>query len=201
MGWLNDWRKRRVRRRFKALGADCVFSGVNYDLKGRVEAGVGCKFGGNLVLRTHKGGRIAFGNNVEVADYVLVQVNAGLTVGDDTYIGPYTVLRDTNHHFQGADIHWRLMPHITEPIVVGKGCYIGPGCYIMPGVTIGDGAVIAPMSVVHKNVPPLEVWSGAPASRIAHRTDATKLSSQRKAQEIAALFGFEPNTTAATASE
>ena len=149
MGWLNDFRKRRIRRRFKQLGDACVFSGVNYDLKGRVEAGAGCLFGGNLVLRTHKGGHIRFGNNVEVSDYVLVQVNAGLDVGNDTYIGPYTVLRDTNHFFQGSDMHWRLMPHITEPIVVGKGCYIGPGCYIMPGVNIGDGAVIAPMSVVH----------------------------------------------------
>lgn len=190
MGWFQDWRKRRVRRRFKALGENCTFSGINYDLKGRLEAGGDCLFGGNLVLRTHKGGAIRFGSRVEIGDYVLVQVNKGLTVGDDTYIGPYTVLRDTNHHFQGNDIHWRLMPHITEPIIVGNGCYIGPGCYIMPGVTIGDGAVIAPMSVVHKNVGPLEVWSGAPAARIAHRTNPELLSSQRKAQEIAALYGF-----------
>lgn len=197
MGLLESWRKRRVRKYFRALGPECHFNGTNYDCKGRIQAGAECRFGGNLVLRTHKGGHIIFGDRVEVGDYVLVQVNAGLDVGEGTYIGPYTVIRDTNHFFQGSDMHWRLMPHITEPIRIGKNCYIGAGCYIMPGVTIGDGAVIAPMSVVHKEVAPLEVWAGAPATRIAHRTDASVRSSQRKAAEIAALYGFElPTTTA-----
>lgn len=192
MGWLLRWREGKTRRKFDALGEGCQFTGINYEIKGHVAAGRDCQFAGNLVLRTHKRGHIRLGDGVEISDYVLVQVNAGLDVGDGTYIGPYTVLRDTNHHFQGSDLHWRLMPHITEPIRIGKNCYIGAGSYIMPGVTIGDGAVIAPMSVIHRDVPALEVWSGAPASRIAHRTDPSARSSLRKATEIAALYGFEP---------
>lgn len=191
MGFWQQRAEAKTRRQFDALGADCQFTGINYEVKGHVEAGAGCIFAGNLVLRTHKGGRVRFGNEVELGDYVLVQINSSLEVGGGTFIGPYTVIRDTNHHFQGSDIHWRLMPHITEPITIGKNCYIGAGSYIMPGVAIGDGAVIAPMSVVHKSVPPLEVWSGAPAARIAHRTDPAARSSLRKAVEIAALYGFE----------
>lgn len=198
MNWWQQRREQKIRRAFKALGSGCRFNGEGYELKGHVEAGKDCQFGGNLVLRTHKGGKIVFGDGVEVGDYVLVQVNAGLEVGANTCIGPYTVFRDTNHLFQGTDIHWRLTPHLTEPIRVGKNCFIGAGCYIMPGVHIGDGAVIAPMSVVHKNVPELEVWSGSPASRIAHRTDPSLRSSLKKSAEIAALFGFEAPETATT---
>ena len=197
MGWWQKRREATVRRQFDALGSDCQFTGINYEIKGHIEAGSRCLFAGNLVLRTHKGGKVRLGNEVELGDYVLVQINSALEVGDGTYIGPYTVLRDTNHHFQGADIHWRLMPHITEPIKIGKNCHIGAGTYIMPGVTIGDGAVVAPMSVIHKDVPALEVWAGAPASRIAHRTDPGARSSLKKATEIAALFGFEPPAAAA----
>lgn len=190
MSWWQRWKERAVRKKFRRLGADCTFVGTNYEMKGRVEAGSACRFGGNLVLRTHKGGQILLGNDVEIGDYVIVQANSAVEVGEGAYIGPYAVLRDTNHHFQGSEMHWRLMPHITEPIRIGKGCYIGSGSYVMPGVTIGDGAVIAPMSVVHRDVPALEVWAGAPASKVAHRLQPEQVSAQRKAQEWAQMFGF-----------
>jgi len=202
MGWWQDWKDRAVRKKFKRLGRDCTFVGTNYELKGRVEAGDAVRFGGNLVLRTHKGGHIRLGDAVEIGDYVIIQANAAVEVGEGALIGPYAVLRDTNHLFQGSDAHWRLMPHITEPIHIGKGAYIGAGSYVMPGVTIGDGAVIAPMSVVHRDVPALEVWAGSPASKVAHRMEPDQLSAQRKSQEWARMFGFEVGgATSATEAE
>ena len=66
-----------------------------------------------------------------------------IEVGPRTFIGPHCVLRDTNHSFHGSDLHWRLLPHITEPIVVGERCYLGARSYVMPGVTVGDAAVVA----------------------------------------------------------
>lgn len=190
MGWWQRWKQRAVRRKFRRMGAGCTLVGIHYELKGHVEAGADCRLGGNLVLRTHKGGKILLGDGVELGDYALIQANAGVEIGDGTWVGPYAVLRDTNHLFQGSDAHWRLMPHITEPIRIGKNCYIGAGSYIMPGVTLGDGAVIAPMSVVHRDVPPLEIWAGAPASKVAHRLEPDQVSAQRKVQEWARLFGF-----------
>lgn len=190
MGLLTWWRVRRLKRKFKTIGPDCDVAAHNMDIKGKVYVGARCTLRGNLVLRTHKGGRITLHDDVTIADYCLFQINALAEIGEGSYIGPYTVVRDTNHMFQGTDIHWRLTPHITEPIVVGKNCFIGAGTYLMPGVTIGDGALVAPRSVVTRDVGPLEVWAGSPARMVAHRTDMDKQAKLKRYLDHIAMFGF-----------
>jgi acetyltransferase-like isoleucine patch superfamily enzyme len=184
------WRHWTLGRQFARLGRGCVFLGERVEIKGRVEAGSDCVFGNNLVLRTHKRGRITLGSGVELADYALLQINSELSIGDQSYIGPYVVLRDTNHVFQGTDIHWRVTPHITEPIRIGANCYLGAGTYVMPGVSIGDGAVVAPRSIVNRDIGPAEVWAGAPARLVAHRTDPTRTSALRRQVDLIRMFGF-----------
>jgi acetyltransferase-like isoleucine patch superfamily enzyme len=189
MALLTWWSTWRLRRRFKEIGPGCQFLGRSIEIKGRLYAGQGCVFGNNLVLRTHKRGRIRFGAGVEVSDYALFNINSELNVGENTYIGPYTVLRDTNHVFQGTGVHWRLTPHITEPITIGRNCFLGAGTYIMPGVTIGDGAVIAPRSIVNRDIGENEIWAGSPARMAAHRLDPDKNSKLRKQLELVKIFG------------
>ena len=52
---------------------------------------------------------------------------------------------------------------------IGNDVWIGYAVKIMESLTIGDGAVIAAGSVVTKDVPPFEVWGGAPAKKIKDR--------------------------------
>ncbi|MFM1922007.1 MAG: hypothetical protein RLZZ303_3641 [Candidatus Hydrogenedentota bacterium] len=190
MSFMDRWRERALRRACKRVGEGCEFVGPNIEIKGHVELGDGCVIHGNVVLRTHKGGAIVLGKGVELSDYCIVQVNGRVTVGDGSYLGPFAVVRDTNHTFHGTAAHWRYTPHETAPIVIGQECYIGGSTYILPGVTIGDGAVVAPGSIVNKNIGPLEVWAGAPAIRVAHRTDPSVKTSLSRHQELAAMFGF-----------
>jgi len=49
---------------------------------------------------------------------------------------------------------------------IGSRCQIGAHSFIMPGVTIGDECVIAPASVVMKDVPPNTLMAGNPARAI-----------------------------------
>lgn len=190
MGLLNAWRCMRLKKNFKSIGPGCNLTPHNMDVKGEVAVGARCTLRGNLILRTHKGGRILIHDEATIADYCLFQINGLAEIGEGSYIGPYTVVRDTNHMFQGTDIHWRLTPHITEPIIVGKNCFIGAGTYLMPGVTIGDGALVAPRSVVTKNIGPLEVWAGSPARMVAHRTDENQQASLKRHLDHIAMFGF-----------
>lgn len=190
---MSFWESRRIaklHRLCKRIGTDCSF-GHNIEIKGHVELGDNVTLRGNVVLRTHKGGVIILEDGVELADYTILQVNERVVVGAGSYLGPFAVLRDTNHTFHGTDNHWRYTPHETRPIIVGKECFIGGSTYVMPGVVIGDGAVVAPGSIVNKNIGPLEVWAGAPAIRIAHRTDPSIRTSLSRHQELAAMFGFE----------
>jgi len=46
---------------------------------------------------------------------------------------------------------------------IGSRCQIGAHSFIMPGVTIGDGCVVAPASVVMRDVPPNTLVAGNPA--------------------------------------
>ncbi len=190
MGLSHAWNAWRLRRKFAAVGPGCEFRGGHLEIKGRVELGAECVVRGNIVLRTHKAGKIVFGDHVEISDYTLFQINSSLLVGSNTFIGPYVVIRDTNHYFQGTDIHWRLTPHKTDPIVIEDNCFIGAGTYIMPGVTIGHGAVIAPRSIINRSIGANEVWAGAPASMVAHRLDPEKRSKLRRHQEMVAMYGF-----------
>ena len=192
MGWWKNWKIGRVRRLFDQVGPDCQFNGSSVEVKGHVLLGTGCVLWNNLVFRTHKKGRIVLGDRVEVRDYALLVCNDVLEVGADTCIGPYAVIRDTNHLFHGTDVHWRLTPHITEPIRIGRECFIGARVYIMPGVTIGDGAVVGPSSVVTRDIPAGELWAGNPARLVAHRTDPERRAKLKRDLEMAGLFGLTP---------
>ncbi len=192
MGLLAGWRQRRVRRHFSQAGESCRFLGTHIEVKGRVELGDGCVIGGNVVLRTHKKGRIILEDGVEVADYALMQVNDTLRIGTQSYIGPHCVIRDTNHLMRGTDVHWRLSPHITQTITIGKHCFVAARCYLMPGVTLADGAVVAPGSIVTRDIPPLEIWAGAPAKLLCHRTDTERITKLKRSLDLGKLFGVVP---------
>jgi len=188
-GW---WRSLRNRRFFDAAGEGCQLDGRCWEVKGHVTLGSHCVLRNNLVFRTHKEGRILIGDGVELADYVLLMANQLVEVGANSYIGPHCVLRDTNHSFRGSDLHWRLLPHQTDPIRIGSNCYLGARSYIMPGVTVGDGAVVGPASIVTKSVGPCEVWAGSPVARmVAHRTDPSKRSMRKRDLGLISMFGFE----------
>jgi len=186
-----------ISRHCRSVGAGTRFLGSNIEIKGRVEIGARCEIGGNVGMRTHKGGLIKIGDGAVISDYVLMQGNDVIEIGPGAYVGPYAVLRDTNHTFTGTEQHWRYTPVDTRPIRVGANAYVASSCYILPGVSIGEGAVIAPGSIVNRDVGPLEVWAGSPAIRVAHRMDPSVTTTLSRYRELAGLYGFGPTAPAA----
>jgi acetyltransferase-like isoleucine patch superfamily enzyme len=53
--------------------------------------------------------------------------------------------------------------------VICDDVWIGIGTVVMQGVRIGRGAVIGANSFVNRDVPPFEIWVGAPARRVGER--------------------------------
>ena len=192
MSILANWRMKRFQKRFKRIGTDCIFQAEYLEIKGHVELGNRCTVSNNVLLRTHKHGKIVIGDDVSLGDHVMIASNDYVEVGANTRIEPYCVLRDMNHSFHGTDVHWRLTPHQAEPIRIGENCFLGTHSYIMPGVTIGKGAVILPRSIVSKDVGENEIWAGTPrAQRIGHRTDAAVQSKLKRHLDLLSLYGFE----------
>ncbi|HQK76434.1 MAG TPA: acyltransferase [Candidatus Hydrogenedentes bacterium] len=188
---LRTWRTWIHGRKFVSKGAHCRFPAKYLEVDGHVELGDDCRFRNNVILRTKGDGKIIFGTRSGCSYFCFLEATKLINIGDFTGLAEFSVVRDTNHLVLGTAAHWRLTPYIAEPIVIGNCVLITSRVYIGPGVAIGDGAVIAPNSVVTKDVGPLEVWGGNPARKLAHRTEGlVARMMQRKYGQLLEEFGL-----------
>jgi maltose O-acetyltransferase len=116
---------------------------------------------GSVVVRL--GDRTVVGHNVR-----LVGVN-GIEVAEDCGIGHGTTIADTIHDW--TEVLDGVPPARSRfvegsPLRVERGAWIGNNCGIYGGVTIGERAIVAPGSVVTRDVPPETMVSGNPGRRV-----------------------------------
>lgn len=109
--------------------------------------------------RCHITGRILGHGGVEIGDYV----GCG-----------GTLLSITDSHQGGSRMCGPMVPNEQRnlklgKIIIQKDAFIGQHSIVMPGVTVGEGAVVAPFSLVVRNVRPWTVVSGVPAVKISDR--------------------------------
>lgn len=81
-----------------------------------------------------------------------------ITVGDGTMFGPACTIATVGHPIR-PDMREYMY---TDPVTIGKNCWIGENVTICPGVTIGDNSVIGAGSVVTKDIPANVVAFGTP---------------------------------------
>jgi maltose O-acetyltransferase len=101
--------------------------------------------GGNLELSSLKIGRdcvIGVGCAFDLA--------AEIVIGDGVNIGHQTMILTSSHEL-GPREH-RAGAIFKSAVTIESGAWLGPRCIVLPGVTVGKGAVVAPGSLVNKNV-------------------------------------------------
>ena len=131
--------------------------------------GCGDDFGLFPPFYTDCGKNIRLGKGVFINAGCQFQDQGGITIGDDTLIGPKTVIATLNHDMR-PDKRANMHPtHVQN----GSRVWIGASCTILPGVTIGDGAVVAAGAVVTKDVASNTVVGGVPA-RFIKRIDVAE---------------------------
>ena len=100
-------------------------------------------------------------NDVVLGDRVTVkpgvQLWDGMRVEDDVFIGPNGTF--TNDKYPRS----KKPPGVFTPTVLRRGASIGANATIVCGVEVGAYAMIGAGSVVTRNVPPGELWTGNPA--------------------------------------
>jgi len=101
------------------------------------------------VLLDGRGGKLIIGDNVDIAQEVVIW-----TLGHDAH--------DDHHGSVGA------------PVTIEDYAWIGHRAIILPGVRIGRGAVVGAGAVVAKDVPPMAIVGGVPAEIIGQRRSALK---------------------------
>ncbi len=133
--------------------------------------------------RWERAKRLEFGEGTSI--YNSSQVFGTVTVGENTWIGPNTILDGSGGGLSIGDFcsissgvqiytHDTVLnalssgkqPTRKEPTSVGSNCYIGSGTIITCGVHIADKVVIAANSTVTKSIPSGWVVGGSPAKKI-----------------------------------
>lgn len=112
-------------------------------------------------------GEIKVGENTWIGPYTLLDGSGGLTIGD------YCSISAGVHIYTHDTVMWALSGGKSEaeraPVRIGNCCYIGSQTVITKGVSIGDHCVVGACSFVNRDLPACTVAFGVPcepASRV-----------------------------------
>ena len=105
------------------------------------------------------------GRDVYIADGLTVVEELAdrdnLFIGDRVSIAPGVTLVTSSH--PNNSLIRPFAPVGQGPIRIDADAWLGTGAVIMPGVRVGRGAIVGAMSVVTRDVEPLNVVVGQPA--------------------------------------
>ena len=131
-----------------------------------------------VVDRWEKAQALGFGKGTSIYDSSLVF--GEVKVGENTWIGPFTVLDGSGGLSIGSNcsisagvqiythdaVQWALSggkaAYARAPTRIGDNCYLGPNVVVAKGVVIGDRCVIGANSLVLHDVPAGSKAHGTP---------------------------------------
>jgi acetyltransferase-like isoleucine patch superfamily enzyme len=115
-----------------------------------------------------KRGKLLIGSGTYVNRYTIFDAHEQLHIGRRVMIGPHCYFTDADHGTEpGASV--QSQPMRVAPLVVEDEAWIGAHVTVLAGVRIGKGAVVGAGSVVTRDVPPMAIAAGVPATVIGSR--------------------------------
>lgn len=132
--------------------------------------------------RWQRAASLGFGTGTSI--YHLSYVYGDVSVGENTWIGPYTLLDGSGglrigsycsissgvHIYTHNTVKWAVsagnVPYERQATEIGDCCFLGPYSVIAMGVTIAPHCVVAAHSFVNRDVPEYSIVAGTPAKAI-----------------------------------
>jgi acetyltransferase-like isoleucine patch superfamily enzyme len=109
---------------------------------------------------------ITIGKDSLIGEYSVIRGQGGVTIGDRVYTSPFTQILAVNHIYSDPDRSFVDQGITAKGIVIEDDVWLGSGVIVTDGVRIGAGAVIAAGAVVTKDVAAHTVVGGVPARMI-----------------------------------
>lgn len=107
---------------------------------------------------------ISIGEDSIIGEKVVLDGRGKLSIGNHVDIATGVMIYNCQH-----DIHSEHFGPVCGIVIVEDYVFIGPRVIIQPGVRIGRGAIVAAGAVVAKDVSPMTIVGGVPASVIGER--------------------------------
>lgn len=106
---------------------------------------------------------ITIGRDSLVGEYSVIRGQGGVTIGDRVYTSPFTQIIAVNHVFDDPKRPFIEQGITAQGITIENDVWLGSGVVVLDGVRIGAGSVIAAGAVVHQDIPSHVVAAGVPA--------------------------------------
>ena len=131
-----------------------------------------------LFDRWERAKQLGFGEGTSV--YHSSYIYGDVKVGENTWVGPFTILDGTGGlqigNYCNISAGVQIYSHDTvkwvlssgkvgpekSPVQIGNCCYIGPQTVVTKGLAIGEHSVIGACSFINSDIPPFSIVVGAP---------------------------------------
>jgi acetyltransferase-like isoleucine patch superfamily enzyme len=106
---------------------------------------------------------ITVGKESLIGEYSVIRGQGGVSIGDRVYTSPFTQILAVNHVFNDPTRSFVDQGITAQGIVIENDVWLGAGAIVTDGVRVGKGSVVAAGSLVNKDVPPHSLVAGIPA--------------------------------------
>ncbi len=106
---------------------------------------------------------ISVGRDSLLGEYTVIRGQGGVTLGNRVYTSPMVQIMAVDHVFDDPKCSFVEQGITARGIIIEDDVWIGSGAIILDGTHIGQGAVIAAGAVVKDDVPAHTLVAGVPA--------------------------------------
>lgn len=129
-----------------------------------VSLGQSCRLKENVWIASY-GGSVLIGNRVLIGRNSVVHGHGGVSIGDDTMLGPGCMIFSSEHIARAGGI-FQDSGHRVAPTVVSSNVWLGAGVVVTAGSFIESSVVVAAGSVVRGRLTSGAVYGGVPARHL-----------------------------------
>jgi acetyltransferase-like isoleucine patch superfamily enzyme len=106
---------------------------------------------------------ISVGEDSLIGEYTVIRGQGGVTIGDRVYTSPFTQILAVNHVYSDSSRPIIDQGITAVGIIIEDDAWIGAGAILTDGIRVGRGSVVAAGAVVTDDVPAHTVVAGVPA--------------------------------------
>lgn len=122
--------------------------------------------GASIYHNSYVYGAVTVGKNTWIGPYTLLDGSGGLVIGD------YCSISAGVHIYTHDTVKWAVSggkaAYEYASVKIGNCCYVGSQTVINKGVNIGDHCVIGACSFVNRDIPPYTIAFGIPCRPAGH---------------------------------